>query len=249
MTDNNGNFLSRDFKCYLNMSAELFDWDKAFTTEEIGNIDFPANNLDELADLIEKADSCIRRDCKWSETSVSGKIVHLQGYSNYTEDTLTCVQACILSAKKLRPELEKVMGEDGAKNIYQQLQLTLRFVVEENKAFLYVPERYSPPERDYSGATQIANNLKLLMGEIEKHTPNSVPIDDKEFSILVELNGRPPNVTLSQVEIGAATDIPQGTIKDKLPRLEDIGLVHRPLGKRKGYQITSKGKQVAQRNK
>ena len=86
--------------------------------------------------------------------------------------------------------------------------------------------------------------LKITMGgsDIDK-----VPLDDKELTILIELADN-QDKTFSQVKIGAFTNMPQGTIKDKLLRLESIGLVHRPLGERKGYQITPKGRQIAQRN-
>ncbi|MHC4533541.1 MAG: winged helix-turn-helix transcriptional regulator [Planctomycetota bacterium] len=74
-----------------------------------------------------------------------------------------------------------------------------------------------------------------------------IPVDDKELTILVELS-EGIDKTYSQIEIAIATNIPRSTIKDKLSRLEKNGLVHRPLGKRKGYKITNKGQRIAQRN-
>jgi len=76
---------------------------------------------------------------------------------------------------------------------------------------------------------------------------DDIAIDDKELTILTELAGG-SDKTFMQIEIEAATSIPRGTIKDKLPRLEKIGLIQRPLGKRKGYQITDIGRVVAHRN-
>ncbi len=76
---------------------------------------------------------------------------------------------------------------------------------------------------------------------------DDIAIDDKELTIIVELS-EGSDKTYSQVEIEAATNIPRGTIKDKLLRLETIELVHRPLGKRKGYQITDKGREIVKRN-
>jgi predicted transcriptional regulator len=80
-----------------------------------------------------------------------------------------------------------------------------------------------------------------------KPDTQNIAVDDKELTILIELNAG-DNKTFSQVEIGASTSIKRGTIKDKLPRLEKIGLIYRPLGKRKGYQITDKGREIAKRH-
>ncbi len=87
----------------------------------------------------------------------------------------------------------------------------------------------------------------LASDEAEDVTKENIPIEDKELTILVDL-AEGTDKTCTQIEIEAATKIKRGTIKDKLLRLENIGLVHRPLGKRKGYQITNKGRQVVQRN-
>ncbi|MCX5632181.1 MAG: hypothetical protein NTW93_00660 [Phycisphaerae bacterium] len=80
-----------------------------------------------------------------------------------------------------------------------------------------------------------------------KPDTENIAVDDKELTILIELNAG-DNKTFSQVEITASTSIKRGTLKDKLLRLEKIGLVHRPLGKRKGYQITDKGREIAKRH-
>jgi hypothetical protein len=87
--------------------------------------------------------------------------------------------------------------------------------------------------------------LKSYFQEDTKPPGNAV--DDKELTIITELADG-TDKTCSQVEIEAATSIKRGTVKDKLIRLEKIGLVHRPLGKRKGYQITDKGREIAKRN-
>jgi len=89
---------------------------------------------------------------------------------------------------------------------------------------------------------------KASGGKAEENQNQDYPaIDDKELTILVEL-AESSDKTSIQVEIEAATSIKRGTLKDKLQRLESIGLIHRPLGKRKGYQITDKGREIANRN-
>jgi DNA-binding MarR family transcriptional regulator len=91
------------------------------------------------------------------------------------------------------------------------------------------------------------NNQKTAGAVQENQNQDNIAIDDKELTILAEL-AEASDKTFSQVEIEAATNIKRGTLKDKLPRLENIGLVHRPLGKRKGYKITDKGRKIANRN-
>jgi DNA-binding MarR family transcriptional regulator len=91
------------------------------------------------------------------------------------------------------------------------------------------------------------NRWKKQQGRDGSSETDNIAIDDKELTILAEL-AEGSDKTYSQIEIHAATSIPRGTIKDKLPRLENIGLIHRPLGKRKGYQITDKGREIAKRN-
>ena len=89
---------------------------------------------------------------------------------------------------------------------------------------------------------------KASGGKAEENQNQDYPaIDDKELTILVEL-AEISDKTSIQAEIEAATSIKRGTLKDKLQRLESIGLIHRPLGKRKGYQITDKGREIANRN-
>lgn len=65
-------------------------------------------------------------------------------------------------------------------------------------------------------------------------------LDDEEETILTEL-GDNPQKTHKLVEISAATSIKLRTVGEKLKRLENLDLVHRPLGERKGYSITPKG--------
>ena len=93
----------------------------------------------------------------------------------------------------------------------------------------------------------IQKDLDIRANKPQGKGGKDIPVDDKELTILAEL-AEGSDKTYSQVEIEAATSIPRGTIKDKLLRLESIGLIHRPLGKRKGYQITDKGREVAHRN-
>jgi len=102
--------------------------------------------------------------------------------------------------------------------------------------------------------TSLLNRLRDLQQSAEtgqekggQGETDDIAIDDKELTILAEL-AEGKNKTYVQVEIEAATSIPRGTIKDKLQRLEGVGLIHRPLGKRKGYQITDKGREIAHRN-
>ncbi len=99
-------------------------------------------------------------------------------------------------------------------------------------------------------AKLLAEDKKQIIEQQEKagqSKTDDIAIDDKELTILVEL-AEVKDKTYSQVEIGASTSIKRGTLKDKLQRLEKIGLVYRPLGKRKGYRITDKGREIANRN-
>jgi DNA-binding MarR family transcriptional regulator len=102
--------------------------------------------------------------------------------------------------------------------------------------------RIMPYREDEESGDKSKQKKKAGQGETD-----NIAIEDKELTILTEL-AEGSDKTYSQVEIEAATSIPRGTIKDKLPRLESKGLVHRPLGKRKGYQITDKGREVVHRN-
>ncbi len=94
-------------------------------------------------------------------------------------------------------------------------------------------------------AIGIAEDETITIPQIKNE--QDTPVDDKELTIITEL-AEGSDKTFIQVEIAAATGIKRGTLKDKLLRLEQIGLVYRPLGKRKGYKITEKGKEIVKRN-
>lgn len=64
--------------------------------------------------------------------------------------------------------------------------------------------------------------------------------DDDEQNIIFELSGA--SKLMRQREIARKAKIREGTVKDKLPRLEKLGLADRPKGPRSGYAITDKGK-------
>lgn len=115
-----------------------------------------------------------------------------------------------------------------------------------------LPDEKSDPIIGLQSIQEWCIEAQTASGDKAEETQNkpdteNIAVDDKELTILIELNAG-ENKTFSQVEIEASTSIKRGTIKDKLPRLEEIGLIHRPLGKRKGYQITDKGRKIAKRH-
>ena len=74
----------------------------------------------------------------------------------------------------------------------------------------------------------------------------SIPIDDMQRTILEELGGSTV-APLKQVELEASLpSLKRRTIGEKLIELEKLGLVGRPLGKRRGYSITTKGSELIQ---
>jgi len=50
--------------------------------------------------------------------------------------------------------------------------------------------------------------------------------------------------TIIQVDIEQASGYPIKTVKSLMPELETLGFVHRPHGKRRGYSITDKGREL-----
>lgn len=109
----------------------------------------------------------------------------------------------------------------------------------------------SPGVPDFAATGLEIVKFDLASAEKPESQPGAgeenIPIEDKELTILMELNEANEKL-LSQTELSAATSIKRGTLKDKLLRLEGVGLVCRPLGKRKGYQITNKGREVCNHN-
>lgn len=178
MSDEIENFLFGKLKCYFDIPAKLFDWNKSFTSEQkefIENKIKPfANNLDELADLIEEAGDYIKQDCKWYEGSCDEltRIISFPGYPDYSKDTLVCVQACMLSAKKLRVKLERAIGKEEARNVFNRLRTSLRLCFDGESPYLFVPENRIPPELDNIGASDIAKLIRLKYEEFIKRQDN-----------------------------------------------------------------------------
>ena len=100
------------------------------------------------------------------------------------------------------------------------------------------------PDKVQNRLRNLAKALRASSNNVEE---GHIAIDDKELTVLADL-AEGTDKTFSQVEIEAGTNIKRGTLKDKLQRLETIGLIHRPLGKRSGYQITDKGREIVKRN-
>ena len=103
------------------------------------------------------------------------------------------------------------------------------------------------PDKVQNSLRNLAKALRASDNAGEHQNQDRIAVDDKELTILVEL-AEGTDKTFSQVEIEAATSIKRGTLKEKLQRLESISLIHRPLGERSGYQITDKGREIANRN-
>ncbi len=63
--------------------------------------------------------------------------------------------------KKLRPELENVMGEEAAQGVFKRLILALRVVIGDGPVYLFVPESRVPHGMDKSIATDIAKLIRV----------------------------------------------------------------------------------------
>lgn len=157
--------------------------------------------------------------------------------------------------KNIIRDVETTLNKDKIKRCLSNITSVLETLSKEKEAAAAgVPESggITPPITTDSVLTgqQKSAEAKQKIEPREKGGQNKtddIAIDDKELTILTELS-EGSNKTYMQIEIEATTSIPRGTIKDKLPRLEKIGLVHRPLGERKGYQITEKGREIVKRN-
>lgn len=70
------------------------------------------------------------------------------------------------------------------------------------------------------------------------------PLTAEDAQILQELLARHP-VLATQYDLEAATLVSRRTLTDRLQKMEDTGIVHRPHGERKGFGLTNNGKSLA----
>jgi hypothetical protein len=105
----------------------------------------------------------------------------------------------------------------------------------------YITDALKAVEADLTKSSSKVEEIK------NKPDIENIAVDDDELTILTELNAEQVQ-TLGRKKLYAITGIKDGTLKDKLRRLENIDLVSRPLGERKGYRITDKGREVVKKS-
>jgi predicted XRE-type DNA-binding protein len=173
----------------VDMTKELLEWEKPLTQEQIqkieNRIDSLANSLDELAEFIETADHFIQEEDaegNWhiGDVPFEDGSIDIFEHGGYSKDTVAWVQSSILSAKKLRSELEKIMGEDGAKEFYQQLQVAFHLVIGEKGVLMVTPDSPILPERHDSSAKLSAE----LIRQKSKHIADEMITQDEAARLL-----------------------------------------------------------------
>jgi len=92
--------------------------------------------------------------------------------------------------------------------------------------------------------TQAASTDKSLDGPEEGSTPEPLSMHEEKV-LLCLLDSQA--VLRRQLHISEYTKISPNSVATCLKRLETNGLVHRPKGKRSGYGLTDRGKEVADR--
>ena len=166
-------------KLFNSNVQELFDWKKPLNPtqkNELKNtIDPLAENLEELAQFIETADDFIKSDdTHWfSGVAFCGNgDYEVSGHGGYSTDTLLWVVESLLSAKRLRPELEKRLGEVAAENFYQHLITAFHLSIGEHDLYLVPPEAPVVPERQNPLAELLAAKIdpktgfEFLLGQV-----------------------------------------------------------------------------------
>lgn len=189
-------------------------------------------------------------------------------YMQQSRETYKPVMRVLYSTINLREKIEAAIGPLNAEKLYENLKIALRFYNRhpedvtdmcQSGMSTLAPEQNCDFTWEYMGKVrkdgpktseliELLNQYQGILNNNPNENQDHIAIDDKELTIIIEL-AESSDKTFTQVEIAAATNIKRGTLKDKLLRLESLGLVHRPLGERKGYQSTDKGREIANRHK
>ena len=232
-------------------TKDIVNWDTPLSQSQIqeieSEIDPLANNTDELIEYIETADEFIAGESSSWTSGVAfgpGDLEYdVSEHPGFSEDTLSWVLSCVLSAKKLRAELETMMGKDESKEFYRQLQVGLRLEIGDSGVHLRAPSSPIPSSKHSAIGKQLATRLKLQAkisqqaGLDTNKTSDLVSISERERKVLRYLSKEP---TLKQfhADIESGTGISRKTVGKILSSLHEKGLVFKEP---RGATITSRG--------
>lgn len=187
------------------ITPELFDWEKPFTPKQIDvieqKLDPLAKDIGELAEFIETADDFIKTENKqWYEWTSGDMKVSGFDHSGFSEDAISQIFLSVLSAKVLRNDIEKLMASADAKDFYQQLQIALHLIINENGVSLDIPAKPVPPERHSPAGKNLAARLRQRSRESLPTCANIFKQVDDFW--MVRFNGEPEKPLLIKDQTG-----------------------------------------------